>query len=430
MKKQLTLFSLAIFLFQTYLSAQGQRKETDLTDAEKAYILARFNTEVKYNFIFYNELAFDWDSLCRATLPVLLETKTYDEFSNELQRLCAKLTDGHTRIVSSGISGDDFITPLPIETKRIGNRVFVHRIYSQKLKNEGIVEGVEVLEINGANVLTYADKYIKPFVSSSTPQWLEYVSYAGYELTKGRKSGRIKLKMKSRDGKIFEYETARSESEWDIKDNFEYKKLENNIGYLKIYSFTGKDFTKEFDDIYKTLETTSALIIDLRDNTGGNSSYADYINRHLSETPIRGSQWSSRMYVAAHASWNRPQEWYMQSPSNLAPVSGKERYKNPVLVLTNAGTFSSSENFCAVFRGMNRGKIVGVTTGGSTGNPIGVELGFNVYAQICTKNDLNIDGSRILGVGIKPDIEIAETEEFFTTGRDVVLEKALSILGQ
>jgi len=190
-------------------------------------------------------------------------------------------------------------------------------------------------------------------------------------------------------------------------------------------TFMGNNFIEEFDRLYQEIKKTNGLIIDLRDNLGGNSDYADHIVRYLSDSPVKRGRWSSRMYVAAHGSWGYPQEWYMVTPHDLHPVAKESVYTNPVAVLVNASTFSSAENFCVTFRGLKKGKIIGTKTGGSTGNPIVVELGFGISAMICTKNEWDIDGKAFIGIGIIPDIEVEETNDVFLNGKDLVVEEAL-----
>lgn len=430
MKKNTLLLLTIVFLFTA--KGYSQPASENLSDAEKAYVLSKFCTEVKYNFVFYNDLSFDWDSLCTATLPVLLATQSFDEYVNELKRLCAKLGDGHTSIFASNVGDDSdyWVKPWPLKTKRIGDRVFVTEVLNSDFQKQGLERGCEVLKMNDIDVIEYVNRYKRPYKSSSTPQWSDYSPYSEFELTKDIGSKVLKVLFKDRSGKTFTIESHRNIN-WDTdSDNstFEYKVLEGNVGYLKIKSFTGNNFTGEFDKIYPEIEKTNSLIIDLRDNGGGNSGFADYITRHLSDSPVKMGNWNSRMYVAAHGSWGFSQEWYMQTPHDLKPVQGKSRYTNPITVLVNATTFSSAENFCVTFRGMNRGKIIGTPTGGSTGNPIGINLGFDIYAQICTKNDLDVAGNKFIGIGIIPDIEAKETADIFLNGKDVVLETALSEL--
>ncbi|MCI6701936.1 MAG: S41 family peptidase [Prevotella sp.] len=425
MKRLFPLLSCIFLLCVSNVSAQNI--SDDLTDAQKAYVLSKFCTEVKYNFVFYNDLIFSWDSLCMTTLPTLLATKSKEEFVLELQRLCTRLGDGHTSIYQENPSNtQDWIRPFPMKTKRIGNRVFVTTVLSSDLQKQGVKKGSEIIEIDGLDVITYVNRYKRPFTSASTPQWLDFYPYAGFELTKDKGSKVSKILFKNRDGRTFEIVSNRNLN-WDLQTGsiFDYKKLKGNVGLLKINSFMGNEFQKEFDKLYPHILQSDGLIIDLRDNMGGNSGNADYVVRHLSDKPIKTGKWSSRMYIAAHGSWRFPQEWFMESPDPLNPVDKENVYRKPVMLLVNAVTFSSSENFCVTFRGTNKGIIIGTPTGGSTGNPIHVDLGFGIYAQICTKNEWDVNGNKFIGIGIKPDIEVEETAEAFLRGDDEMINEAL-----
>lgn len=414
------------------IALKAQDTSNNLTDGQKAYVLSKFCSEVKYNYVFYNDLTFDWDSLCLATLPKLLATGSKEEYVQELQRLAVKLQDGHTSIYEDNSdNGLDWIKPFPIKTKRIDDRVFVTNVFSSDFQKQGVETGSEIIEIDGLDVMEYVNRHKRPFVSSSTSQWLDYSPYAGFELTKEKGSKVSKILFKNRDGKTFTIESHRNIG-WDINANsiFDYKTLNGNVGLLKINTFMGNDFKKDFDVLYQSIKKTDALIIDLRDNMGGNSGNADYVIRHLSGKPVKMGNWSSRMYIAAHGSWGYPQEWHMETPDDLIPVNEGNGYTKPVVLLVNAVTFSSAENFCVAFRSAKKGKIIGTPTGGSTGNPIHIELGYGINAQICTKNEWDADGNRFIGIGIKPDVEVKENVDMFVKGKDVLIEEALKQIGR
>ncbi|MBQ7041802.1 MAG: hypothetical protein IJN66_03740 [Muribaculaceae bacterium] len=165
--------------------------------------------------------------------------------------------------------------------------------------------------------------------------------------------------------------------------------------------------------------------MDLRDNGGGNSAYADYLMSHFVDSVIPKGEWRSRKYIAAHASWSMPQEWHVVNDEKLYPISDKNIYDGPICVLISERTFSSAENFCALFKNAKRGKIIGVATGGSTGNPIIIDLGYDVRCAICTKEDFLSDGTPFVGIGILPDVEVKETIESFLAEKDIVLERAI-----
>lgn len=431
MKKITTL--IAACLIASNYHVCGQNTDNELDASKKAYVLSRFCTEVKYNFVLYDKLTFNWDSLCMAKMPTLTNTPTDDEFLKGMQELCGMLQDGHTYIFPMNNPKDraNWIRPFPMKTKRIGDRVFVTTVYDSNLQKQGVYPGCEILDIDNEKVLDYGNKHIRPYLASSTPQWSEYRPFAEFELTKDKGSKVSKILFRSSNGKEFTIESNRNRS-WDLQVNtptMDFKTLENNIGLLTISSFQDSDFNRKyFDELYKEVLKTDALIIDIRGNGGGNSSHADYLISHFSNRPIPMGSWKSPMYIAAHGSWRYPQEWYMQTPKPISPVRKKEIYQKPVVLLVDATTFSSAENFCVTFKSSKRGKIIGTPTGGSTGNPIMIDLGFGVGCCICTKYEWDADGNEFIRVGIQPDIFVEEDVDAFLKNRDNVIEKAIEVL--
>lgn len=418
---------------QGAMLATEQPKKNGLSATEKAYILSRFCTEVKYNFAFYNQLDFNWEAACEDALPKLVATSTNEEFLKGMQALCAKLHDGHTFIYSTKNPKNqaDWVRPLPMKTKRIGDKVLVTNVYSSVLQNAGVTPGCEIVKIDGDNVQAYANENIKPYLASSTPQWTNYRPFAEFELTKDKGSKESTIVFRDKKGKEFTVTTNRNIA-WDLAQNsapMSFEVLKGNVGLLTVTSFQNSDFDRSvFDKLYDEILKTDALIIDIRDNGGGNSSHADYLMSHFSTTPIPQGAWSSPMYIAAHGSWNYPPEYYMQTPHSITPVRNKEIYKKPVVLVVNATTFSSAENLCVSFRGAKRGQIIGTPTGGSTGNPIRIDLGGGIACCICTKHELDAEGNEFIGIGIQPDIIVNEDENIFLKGTDRVITKALEIL--
>jgi len=429
--KRKVLIVIAVFCGLYPAFAQHGEKEFTFTQNERVIGLSELWMGVKSNYVYYDQLKFDWDSLYRASVPVVMAIEEPFEYVDYLRRICALLEDGHTKVRSSiHRTDDDLVRPAPLKAKVFDKKVYVHSVLNSELEEKGVKKGVEILTINGRNTYDYALENVMPYVGYSTPQWKIYNTFCTFELTKSRTGDPMVMEFRDRNGKVFQV-TMNKTSAWDKQtETFEYKVLPHNIGYLRINTFNNKQSDSKFDSLYGQILGSDALIIDLRDNGGGNSNYADYILRHFSTEPIRSNLCSSRMYIPSHASWGMKEGWSVEDAYTMYPVN-KEIYTKPITVLTNHGTFSSSEDFCSKFRGMERGKLIGTITGGSTGNPIRIELLPDIAsAIICTRKVLHPDGEVFVGIGIRPDIEIEETETDFLNNTDPVLEQALTLFGK
>lgn len=393
------------------------------------YGLGKLWSGVRQNFVFMDKVKINWDSLYVSLMPRIAAAKDNREAVKILQEMAAQLHDGHTFIYSSGIATNT----APLQTKRIGDRVYVSKVLSSKLQERGARRGLELTAINGMPVDEYVKKFKRPYVSSSTPQWTDHACYDGFALAQFESGNQISFTLKDGD-RSFDVSYTANEAPWDLKtDNsspLSFSVQDDNIGYLRISSFESSEVTARFDSIYPALLDTRGLIIDIRGNGGGNSGFSDHIVRHFATDTLISSSWQSPMYVPALVSWGYPAQWYRVASRKMAPLTGKQVYSNPVVLLVDNGTFSSAEDFCSLFRSINRGKLIGTPTGGSTGNGVRIELIPDVaFANICSKHDTPANGIEFVGHGFTPDILIEETyQSFFVDKHDAATTAALRTL--
>jgi C-terminal processing protease CtpA/Prc len=77
---------------------------------------------------------------------------------------------------------------------------------------------------------------------------------------------------------------------------------------------------------------------------------------------------------------------------------------------------------------MRRGPIIGMPSGGSTGQPWMFDLPGGGTARICVKRDSYPDGTSFVGTGIIPDIQVPLTVRDIRAGSDAALEHAAHAL--
>jgi len=208
---------------------------------------------------------------------------------------------------------------------------------------------------------------------------------------------------------------------------FEWTMLPGNIALVSLRSFgnstVADEYIRQFDDIAKA----DAIVFDLRDNGGGSSNVGYRILATLADKAFLTSAWRTRDYRPAFRAWEQGESSYRGRPEEIAPDTARH-YAKPVLVLTSARTYSAAEDFLVAFDTMQRGRIVGEPTGGSTGQPLVVALPGGMSVRICTKRDAYPDGREFVGVGIKPQVLVRPSVADYRAGRDTVLDAATQLL--
>jgi C-terminal processing protease CtpA/Prc len=200
-----------------------------------------------------------------------------------------------------------------------------------------------------------------------------------------------------------------------------------NIGYLTINNFEDNKIINQFDSLYTTeISKTKGLIIDIRYNGGGDGGIGYNILKRLTDKPFYGS--GSKVLRHYSRPYSEPQ-WESNGVSQWSP-NGKIYYDKPVVVLVGPRTFSAAEDFTVAFDYMKRGKLIGLSTGGSTGQPVPFSLPGGGSARVCGKRDTYADGKEFVGIGIKPDIEVKKTIIDLLNGKDAAKEKAIEILNK
>ncbi len=426
MKTLRFIIILAIYITGT-LNVNAQANNTSLSETEKLYGLSYIWSEAKYNFIYFDKVAVDWDSLYKAMIPKVIRATGTKEYYDLLRYFAAQLNDGHTGVWYPASFYQNQAAYAPLSTRLIENRVFITALQHDSLKAAGWQAGMEILKINGTEVHEYALENIKPFESASTPQGLDAAMYELY-LLNGPITEPVRLTVKGKDGQVKDKLLWRSTRRTE-PPAIQYSVLENNTGLLTINSFSSNNFFKEFDSLYKKIQTNRALIIDLRANTGGNGAQGEYILKHLTKTAFPDPQISARQYNPLLKAWGQNNmSLYTILPGNTKPFTDRPIYDKPVVVLTGKMTASAAEDFTMQFDAMKRGMIIGQPTAGTTGQPVFSTLPGGGTLRICIRKDTYPNGKEFVGIGIQPNVLVPENVAAFLKGEDAVMKKAVQVL--
>ncbi len=178
------------------------------------------------------------------------------------------------------------------------------------------------------------------------------------------------------------------------------RRLPGNIGYLKLRYFEQTAAGAEvIEDAMALLQHTDALIIDLRENTGGGGASDERLLGHLSRKPL----------AMAELHWREAdgRETIERRQPNT-PASGPLYADKPVYVLVANRTFSAAEEFAYDIQANKRGLLVGTRTrgGGNPANRDAPALGFGLSVFVPNGQAIHpLTGKGWEGVGVQPDVE-------------------------
>lgn len=186
-----------------------------------------------------------------------------------------------------------------------------------------------------------------------------------------------------------------------------------NIGYLKFNFFGPVDeCAGAATEAMSKLADTDALIIDLRDNGGGQPGMVAYISSYLFDARTHLNDiWDRRS--------NHTQEFWTRN------VPGKKYGgTKPVYVLTARRTFSGAEEFSYNLKNLKRATIIGETTGGGAHpvSPHRINSHFSIGVPFARAIN-PITKTNWEGTGVAPDVKVPASDAL-ETARRLISEKS------
>lgn len=173
----------------------------------------------------------------------------------------------------------------------------------------------------------------------------------------------------------------------------EYEMLEDNIGYISIYEFTGQAVS-QYEEAFEELQSQGMkrMIIDVRNNPGGLlTSVCDLLEDMLPEG----------LMVYTEDKDGKRQEY---------TCDGENELEMPLVVLVNGNSASASEIFAGAIQDYGTGTIVGTTTFGKGVVQSLIPFTDGSAIKTTTAKYYTPSGRCIHGTGIEPDVEVELTE--------------------
>ena len=199
-----------------------------------------------------------------------------------------------------------------------------------------------------------------------------------------------------------------------VRDTIKVKavkfRVENDIGYMKITSFTEKtydDLENAIDTIKKQVpnDKLKGYVLDLRLNPGGLLDQAVSVSDAFLK---RGEIVSTRG----------------RDPKDVTRFDAKSKQSDdingkPLIVLVNGGSASASEIVAGALQDLRRATVVGTQSFGKGSVQTIIPLGENGALRLTTALYYTPSGKSIQGKGITPDIKVDQPLPPDLQGRDL-----------
>ncbi len=199
----------------------------------------------------------------------------------------------------------------------------------------------------------------------------------------------VKLRVK-RDTQTLELSAVRGE----FATESVYGEMLGTVGYINITTFN-ESTAPQFNNILDShIEKGAiALVIDVRDNTGGLvDSACDVLDRLLGECDLG--------YAV-----------YQDGSKKVLGRSDKKCVDMPISVIMNGRSASSSELFAAALRDKGNAKLVGEKSFGKGIMQSTYPLGDGSAVRVTVAEIYTAGGNQYHGKGLEPDVKAGYTEE-------------------
>ncbi len=377
---------------------------------------------VRDNYPFFDLKGVDWDAVYARYRPQVESAHTDDAYFAVIANMLAELNDGHTELSSPQPNVACYGDLIEIEGLAVVNRT------GMTAQAAGLSRGDVVWHVNN-RAIDAAMAQLDPRLRDGSTPWQQRATGLFYLLC-AQPDQTVVLDVETAGGERRQVvlalaanppppPAAQSDSPRPLITG---ERLPSGFGLMRVPAFfnrDGHDVVAEFDVALEALMDAPGIIIDLRGNGGGNTVVAHSVAGRFYRQPFRYIQQTFRQPTLMRG-WRTRTYWQVEP---RAPV-----YDRPVVLIIDVTNASSAEDFIVSMVDSGRARSVGRLTGGMSGNPLSMALPGGGVARFSTGDIRRMDGRRIEGAGITPDVGVTWTLDDFRAGRDPDLDAAVALL--
>jgi hypothetical protein len=173
---------------------------------------------------------------------------------------------------------------------------------------------------------------------------------------------------------------------------------------------------KILDSIFSNFVNSKFLIIDVRDNIGGNDEFAFELAGRFVKKRAIGMYKKNRK--GGYEDFDKAETWYIEP-------KGKPNFLKPVIVLTNDKTVSAGDVFALIMKEIRGVKIIGENTRGIYSDMYGFELPNKWLVSLSNQRYYNATMICYEGSGTPVDLTVKNSIKDLQKMTDPVIIRAL-----
>ncbi len=406
---------------------------------------ALFN-KVSQEYPFSKEKSIDWQALYDEYAPQVARAKNESDFYHALREFTWQIPDGHVGLSFDAqafyeMHGGGFgITLSELSDKKVITSMIVPDSPAEKA---GIQVGAELFSWDSKPIgeaIREVHPYFGPY-STEHHKHLEQVAF----LTHAPPDSRIQVEFKNPGQDISEKVILESEQEYAslfaalpylLEEELSFPISgeiipETDIGYIQIstfsadYHFMALLWDHLLGDLIDAEGQISGLILDMRENSGGNPGLAfDFAGYFFDE--------EFALFQSLYFNDLTGEFEMRDHPARITPAP--HYYDGPIAVLVSPYCISACEAFAYALQQGGRSIVIGHYPSAGAFGEVGrgqYKLPDDLNMQFPTGRSETLDGELLLeGVGVIPDILVPVTQESALGQVDAVLEAAIQALNE
>ncbi len=382
--------------------------------------LFKYWTIIQYFYPYKYLTGKDWNKVLDDYIPLFISAKNELEYEQAVLSLITEIDDTHGGVMKefnkiAAWRGSNFA---PYRVKFVENKLVVVDYDPEYTQGEKLKIGDIITHINGKSIEFIVDSLKRYYPSSNKKSMLRDISmdllrsnnkYADIIYISSGKTRHERLNLSSNMLNLYTMDYRKNNS------SPYYRLINGSIGYVTLASIKEEDLV----DIMKMFTHTKGIIIDIRNYPSAFVPYSlgtYFISKY---TPFSRS---------STPNINNPGEFTLERADGIIKVGNT--YKGKLVVLVNEETQSMAEFTAMALRAGCNTTIIGSQTAGADGNISEVVLPGGIKTIFSALGIYYPDGKETQQVGIIPDLVIEPTINGIKSGKDEILEKAISLISE